>query len=118
MKSSHNFRYEQTLRINFDKPIGIGSFGFETDDELLKFVNEYPHEDHNFDTFKKCQKLKNQINNIIVESFETCKNVELSLDWRDDFEIEIHGINPDMFNDNMIQEMDSKIEKLFKETEI
>ncbi len=115
MEPAHDFRYEQTLRINFDKPIGIGSFGFKTDEELLKFINEYPDIKHNFDMFKKCQKLKEQINKIIIESFDKCKNVELYLDWRDDFEIEIHGINQDKFNDNIIQEIDFKIEELFKE---
>jgi len=116
MEQTHDFRYEQTLRINFDKPIGIGSFGFETDEELLKFVNEYPAKENcDFDMFKKCQKFSEQINNIIIETLDKCKNVELYLDWRDDFEIEIHGINQDKFTENIIQEIDFKIEELFKE---
>lgn len=115
MESTHDFRYEHTLRINFDKPIGIGSFGFTTDEELVKFINEYPNENCDFNMFKKCLFLEEQINKIIIESFKECKTNFFELDWRDDFEIEVHGINPDKFNDSIIQEMDSKIEELLKE---
>lgn len=115
MKSNHDFKYEQTLRIEFDKPVGIGSYGFKTDEELIKFINEYPDEKCDFDMFKNCLFLEDQINKIIIESLDKCKNVELHLDWRDDFVIEVHGINPDKFNEYIIQEIDSKIEKLLKE---
>ncbi len=65
-------------------------------------------------TFKICQKLENEINNILVNSFKQYNDC-LHLDWRDDYEIEMHGINHNEFDDNIINEVDLKLENLLKE---
>jgi hypothetical protein len=117
MITHHDFRYEHTLRLGFDNPLGTGSFGFETEEELKEFFNEYCTKDEKIETYKKCQKLEDQINEIFRESLEKIKfEKEIELDWRDAFEIEIHGIDQDKFNENIIQEMNSKLEMLVKET--
>ena len=113
----HDFRYEHTLRLGFEYPLGIGSYGLDTEEELLEYVDEYPQENCSLELFRLCQKLEDKINTILVETLKICDNGHFELDWRDDFEIEIHGIDQSKFDESIIQEMNSKLEKLFKGSE-
>jgi hypothetical protein len=109
----YDFRYDNdynnsTLRINFKNPFGIGSFGFETDDQLKTYVGR----DYDFDLFKKCQLLENQINEIIYDVFELFKITISDLDWRDAHELEVDGIDQNKFTDDIMKKLDSKLKDL------
>jgi hypothetical protein len=114
---TYNFRYDDdynnsTLRINFKNPFGIGSFGFGfINDEPLK---HYIGEDDNFDLYKKCQRLENQINETIINGLKIFKITISDLDWRDEFELEIDSIDQNKFTDNIMSDLDSKLKELLK----
>jgi len=112
MIKSYDFRYKNTLRIYFDLPVGIGSYGIK-EDKLEKFYYKF-NSDHNysFKMFKKCWNLEHFINTKIIKTLNCDIN---DLDWRDDLEIEIHNIDQDKFNDSIIQDLNYKLKELFGE---
>lgn len=114
MITDHGFRYETTLRINFDTPIGIISNGFETEEELLEYYNEFYNDISTipFEEFKKYLNLEKEINNIFMEIFNNCKNEHIDLDWRDDYTVEIHGVDPVQFNESIINKLNLALEEL------
>jgi hypothetical protein len=117
---NHDFRYSDTLRINFNVPVGISSYGFDNEKELLDFYNSYNNADiYTFKLLQKCLTLENEINNILTESLIICSDDGyFELDWRDDLELEIHGIDQDKFEESMIEEINLKLEELLKSEEI
>lgn len=93
MITNHDFRYEHILRINFNAPVGIESYGIETQKDLLDFYNEFSDETYSLELYQQCLKLEEKINEILTETLKSCNNGHFELDWRDAFEIEIHGID-------------------------
>jgi len=119
--TSHDFKYPETLRLDFDVPIGISSYGFEKEEALKQFNTEYPGANANvyysFETLLKCNKLGKKINNILIKSlrkYRITKEVMI-LDWRDELELEIHNIDQDKFEDSVIQEINFKLKELLGE---
>jgi len=112
---NHDFRYEHTLRIDFDVPVGIGSYEINTQKDLLDFYNEFADSSIcSIELYQRCLKLEEEINNILTDSLKSCDNGHFELDWRDEFEIEIHGINRNKFKEDMIEEIDLKLNNLLK----
>lgn len=114
MITNHDFRYEHTLRINFDVPVGIGSYGIDSQKDLLDFYNEFSNDTCSLELYQQCLKLEEEINEILTKSLKLCDNGHFELDWRDDFEIEIHGIDQDKFEESVIEEINLKLNELLE----
>jgi len=86
----YDYRYTHTLCINFKHSVGIGSYGYESD-EIFKSeeVKQYfPEATESLEYYKK---ITENINNIITSVLGN----DVLLDWRDDKEIEIHKMPED-----------------------
>ncbi len=114
MITNHDFRYPETLRLEFDEPVGIFSYGFETETELRRFYDEV-EPDYSFDLLVKYNHLDYQIFKIFKEFLEKYRkdtSQDFNLDWRDELEIEIHNIDQDKFDDSVIQDINFKLKEL------
>jgi hypothetical protein len=90
---STDFRYENTLRINFNFYLGLGSY-CDTVEEL-KEEYEYIYEDLSKEyTDKEIQMFIDFTDKVNSELLSILGDVEL--DWRDYSEIEIHGVSKDI----------------------
>ncbi|MFA5152305.1 MAG: hypothetical protein WC554_07100 [Clostridia bacterium] len=119
MQIDYGFRYSNTLYLNFKIPFAITSYGFETDNELKVFYEEYEPE-YSFDTLKKCNSIEDdEFEDIIRKVFKHCIMEDtFDIDCRDDLEIEIHGIDQEQFKDSSIQELNEKLTKLCEDNQI
>ena len=119
MITNHDFRYDETLRINFDAPVGVSSYSMTchpmTYKQLKKFKKEY-ESSWSIKVLQQYNNLGNQINDIINEALKkyTIEDVEENLDWRDCTELEFHNIDQYEFDDSVIQEIDYKLKELLK----
>lgn len=89
---STDFRYEDTLRINFNTPLGLGSY-CDTVEELkdeFDYVYNELSKKYNDETLKKFINITDKVNNYLLKTFG-----DVILDWRDDSELEIHGVSED-----------------------
>ena len=91
---SVDYRYENTLRINFNVPFGLGSYCDNLQDlkEEYDYVYEELSEKYTDDEismfFRFFDKVNNSLRNMLGDDIE--------LDWRDDSEIEIHNVSKDI----------------------
>jgi hypothetical protein len=87
---SVDYRYENTLRINFNIPLGLGSYCDNLQD--LKTECDYVYEDlseiYDDVVLSKCIDLFDNVNSTLREKLGD----DVELDWRDDSEIEIHNV--------------------------
>ena len=93
---TYDYRFSDTLRLNFKKLTGIGSFGFISEESFKKHFPECTksltfYEERTID-----------INRIIDEFF----NEDVIIDWRDDKEVELQ-ITQD--NDSRIKELINRL---------
>lgn len=97
---SVNYRYENTLRINFNIPLGLGSYCDNLQD--LKTECDYVYEDlskiYDDVVLSKCIDLFDNVNNTLREKLGD----DVELDWRDDSEIEIHNVKSDIDLEDLI----------------
>lgn len=115
MEINHDFRYEHTLRLNFDIPVGMSSYGFETKTKLEEFYNDVVDNDYTFELMEKCDSLGDEINEIIKTSLAPYKiDDDMLLDWRDELELEVHGINQEEFDENVIEEIKKRLKELLE----
>lgn len=93
MKIRSNYRpSDETLILNFDFPVGIGSCGF-TEAEFMYHMKQY-----NKDVKLKQSILENiteEINKIVVEVLDSY----VEIDWRDDKTLELHSIGQKLETD-------------------
>ena len=116
MKTKWDFRYVTTLRLNFDLPIGVGSYGHTVGDELENYFT-WMYAEYTLQPeieFKFLQLVNNHledINNILITNLKSYSNHKsILLDWRDDSEIEIHNIDPNKFSEEIINQINYEIE--------
>ena len=87
---STDYRYENTLRINFNFPLGVGSYCDNLED--LKSECDYVYEELSKKfTDYEIQKLigfTDKVNSYLLSVLGN----DVELDWRDDSEIEIHNV--------------------------
>jgi hypothetical protein len=97
---SVNYRYENTLRINFNIPLGLGSYCDNLQD--LKTECDYVYEDlsETYDdvVLSKCIDLFDNVNNTLREKLGD----DVEIDWRDDTEVEIHNVKSDIDLEDLI----------------
>jgi len=97
---SVNYRYENTLRINFNIPLGLGSYCDNLQD--LKTECDYVYEDlskiYDDVVLSKCIDLFDNVNNTLREKLGD----DVELDWRDDSEIEIHNVKSNIDLEDLI----------------
>ena len=101
-----DFRYEETLRINFNTelPVGLGS-SFSSADEIddeYKEINGL--KDWIDEALQYYIDLTDKVNDIIYEVL----GEDIEIDWRDSSEVEIHNV----INDNKVEKLISRINKL------
>lgn len=104
MKIEYSFRGKNSLRLNFNFPVGIESFGF-TPAEFDYFMKKYnPNVKFSQEILENITK---DINEILLNNFGD----NIDLDWRDDNEIEVHNIEEiDKTKvEDVIQEIKTKI---------
>jgi hypothetical protein len=112
-----DFRYEDTLRLNFEQPYGIGSIGWTT----VELENNLDWRDSEYMINAEievpflliCNQAFDEINEVLKTNLDQFKSSEeLNLDWRDSGEIEIHEINKDKFDDSIIPRIDIEIKEV------
>jgi len=113
---SYGFRYSTTLRLNFSKPVGIGSFGFETEEQMKSFYDKFCDKSlYDFNTLIFYNKKFDKVCDLIITSLQKCKceeNEKIELDFRDDLELEVHGIDQNKFQKEIIDELNSKLKSI------
>ena len=82
LKAEFDWRYSQTLRINFNSGIGIGSYGEYS--EIKSLVEE-----EGFQYKEEDLKYADQFNEICDCINKTFQNL-CTVDWRDENELELH----------------------------
>ncbi len=108
----YDFRYTETLRIYFNYPLGIGSYGdCDSMDEMIK----------NYHQELSPAELKNYVEKIddvcdaLRTVLSTCKlEDDIELDWRDDVELEIHHIDSNKFHSDHIASLNEKLFRILK----
>jgi len=97
---SVNYRYENTLRINFNSPLGLGSYCDNLQD--LKTECDYVYDDlsKTYDDviLSKCIDLFDNVNNTLREKLGD----DVEIDWRDDSEVEIHNVKNNIDLEDLI----------------
>ena len=97
---SVNYRYENTLRINFNIPLGLGSYCDNLQD--LKTECDYVYEDlskiYDDVVLSKCIDLFDNVNSTLREKLGD----DVEIDWRDDTEVEIHNVKSDIDLEDLI----------------
>ena len=97
---SVNYRYENTLRINFNSPLGLGSYCDNLQD--LKTECDYVYDDlsETYDDviLSKLIDLFDNVNNTLREKLGD----DVEIDWRDDSEVEIHNVKNDIDLEDLI----------------
>lgn len=110
MKIRSNYRSDETLVLNFDFPVGIGSCGF-TEAEFMYHMKQY-----NKDVKLEQSILENiteMIDDIIVEVL----GAYVEIDWRDDKTLEIHSIGQKFEKDKteeLIKTIKNSIKSMIK----
>ena len=91
---SVNYRYENTLRINFNCPLGLGSYCDNLQDlkDDYDYVYEELSEKYTDDEISIFFKIFDKVNNTLRNKLGD----DVELDWRDDSEIEIHNVKNDI----------------------
>jgi hypothetical protein len=112
-----DFRYEDTLRLNFERPYGVGSNGLTT--EELENNLDWRDAEYMIDADIEvpflliCNQAFDEINEMLKINLNQFKySEELNLDWRDPGEIEIHGINKNKFDVSIIPRIDIEIKEV------
>lgn len=97
---SVNYRYENTLRIDFNSPLGLGSYCDNLQDlkEECDYVYEKLSEIYDDETLSKFIELFDNVNNTLRNKLGD----DVELDWRDDSEIEIHNVKNDIDLEDLI----------------
>jgi len=97
---SVNYRYENTLRINFNSPLGLGSYCDNLQD--LKTECDYVYEDlskiYDDVILSKCIDLFDNVNSTLREKLGD----DVEIDWRDDSEVEIHNVKNNIDLEDLI----------------
>ena len=84
MKIKSDYRYTRTFRMNFDKPVGVGSCDY-TKSEFNSFIPNATK------TLEEYEKITDDVNDIIIDVLGD----DIEIDWRDDQEVEIHKVTDD-----------------------
>jgi len=97
MELNYDFRYKNTLRINFEDIVGVGSNGFESQEEYdaIKEIAKLSNGD-----IHKLNSITDVVNNIVIKHLG-----HVELDWRDDQELEIHQVFDKTNVENLIDEL-------------
>jgi hypothetical protein len=97
---SVDYRYENTLRINFNSPLGLGSYCDNLQD--LKTECDYVYDDlsETYDDviLSKLIDLFDNVNNTLREKLGD----DVEIDWRDDSEVEIHNVKNNIDLEDLI----------------
>ena len=97
---SVNYRYENTLRINFNCPLGLGSYCDNLQDlkDDYDYVYEELSEKYSDDEISMFFKIFDKVNSSLLNMLGD----DVELDWRDDSEIEIHNVKNDIDLEDLI----------------
>jgi len=94
MNITYDWRYINTLRLNFDIPIGIASNDELDPNELIIFKSKFGDIDP--------EDFLDNINYFIIYCF---KLIDIEIDWRDSTELELHleasKVEPEYFVDRL-----------------
>ena len=86
-----DFRYTDTLRIYFNYPLGVASC-IDCNSMGLS-SNEFRHYEERYKD--------------ICDAFHAAlSRYNIELDWRDEFELEIHHVDPNKFHSNRMRSLD------------
>jgi hypothetical protein len=114
-----DFRYKDTLRLNFERPYGVGSNGLTN--EELELNLDWRDAEYMIDAeievpfLLLCNQSFDEINEMLLDKLSLYKErEELDLDWRDPGEIEIHGIDQNKFDDSIIPQINIEIKEIIK----
>ena len=88
IEGSFDWRYNDTLRINFDGPIGLGSCSIPDTKDELEFEDQFGTTDPSI--------LVEYVDLAIMKFFKN----DVSIDWSDAYEVEIHGVLDHNFDEN------------------
>ena len=83
-----DFRYVHTLRINFDSPVGIGSCGY-TEERFEREVNGVTKGR----TLREYEAMTWDVNHFLHKI-----GSNVIVDWRDEYEVEVHGVVEDLID--------------------
>ena len=88
VKVEMDYRYANTLRINFDVPVGLGSCDYTRDEITNEIANAMGNR-----TLKEWGIVTAEVNCIIRNTLGS----DVVIDWRDANEVEVHGIIKNLF---------------------
>ena len=96
-----DFRYMRTLRINFDSPVGIGSCGY-TEERFEEKVNGVT----GGRTLKEYEAMTWDVNRFLYKL-----GFDVIVDWRDEHEVEVHGVIEDLTD---MESLSNQLTKYFE----
>jgi len=97
---SVNYRYKNTLRINFNFYVGLGSY-CDTVEELKEYYDDIYEELSKDYTDEQIQMFIDFTDKVNSELLSKLGN-DVELDWRDYSEIEIHNVKSDIDLEDLI----------------
>jgi hypothetical protein len=107
-----DFRYTTTLRIYFNYPLGIGSYG---DCDAMDEIRREYHLELSSAEFKHYGEIFDDVCDAFRAVLSACKSEDdIELDWRDDFELEIHHIDPHKFHSGYIDSLNGKLFRILR----
>jgi hypothetical protein len=107
-----DFRYTDTLRICFNYPLGIGSYG--DCDSMDEIHRDYLPELSSVE-FKYYAEKFDDVCDAFRAVLSACKSKDdIELDWRDGFELEIHHIDSSKFHSGHIESLNVKLFRILK----
>lgn len=109
---TYDFRYENTLRLNFGTPVGLATNGVIDQEDLEEFKSKFG--------LTNPEVLYDTINNFIHEYFNEWV-IEVEIDWRDSYELELHfdsNIETEIFIEQLEALIDEFIEDNIATTDI
>jgi|TARA_R110000787_G_scaffold77659_4_gene170600 hypothetical protein len=83
-----DFRYKKTLRINFNEIVGLGSCYGSINE--INNKDRIWYEDYSGIMLQKYLDMKDEVEEEILKSIV---GEDIEFDWRDDMELEIHGVD-------------------------
>ena len=109
---TYDFRYENTLRLNFGTPVGLATNGVIDQEDLEEFKSKFG--------LTNPEVLYDTINNFIHEYFNEWV-IEVEIDWRDSYELELHfdsNIETEIFIEQLEALIDEFIEDNIATTDV
>lgn len=104
MVITFDYRYDNTLRLNFCTPVGLATNGEEgiNLEDLEEFRSKFG--------LINPEILYDAINNFIHEYFNEY-GMDVEIDWRDNYELELHFSNNDIETEIFVEQLEALIGK-------